>query len=1488
MAIGFKKFIVGSEQTADSVIDYLADPHARGDYYTEGGQAVMVWLATPRLQRLFGLGGPIVLGRTGMRMLLEGRHPVTGEPIRRWGPNGTMVGATDVTLSPAPKSVSVLWALADRETRHEIERMVWLAADFAIARLMRKPLVRQRFGHGRNDVRHEAMPDIIGVQTLHTTARLSERGDGVPDPQLHVHSLLIGAVDTAGRLRALDSRQMMRVQREIDAHASAALAEMLRLRGFPIARTVDDAGQVSWELAGIPEAVLRLASSRRAEIMAEGPGSLREQYRSWCRERYGAEREPVGQAWDDFLAAHRGPKARLQGLELRQAWADQYGSAGWGLQQAREYIARAVRLAQAGIPPSDENQEAIEQFRQEFLADLCREYALVPESHVDAMTFEKAKGLIDVTTALTVVGAMFADGDLLVAPDGRVTTLGIVVEEQRARRAAQQLQEAEPAEAPSPEAMQRAIEEAARKGTPLDEHQTRAVRLATGGSRFVSITGKAGTGKGLTSGVMAPLWQAQGREVIALAVAGRTAQQAGHDARADLAKTIDSLVYAVRHGYRRIGASTVLVIDEAAMIDHSRYAALLEVAATAGATVVQVGDDRQLSPVGPGGLWTLIHTAAEARGLAVELRVVRRADEAAEAEAWNDVREGRVLEALQHWEGRGRLRLYDSRSDLQAGMAAQWWADQARGVMIVDTSNAERDVINRLAQEQRVRAGELGPQALTLANGGQVRAGDQVIVRQIVELEPAAGPHRVPRIENGTAATVTSVDEARGLAELALHEPHGERTVTVGRDILLNLAYVRHVQLGQGMTAEGAGQVGVSTSTDRERFYVMVSRARAGAVIHAVRSEVAALAAPGLGPVTPDQEVALRRLGLDEVPEDWTWADASVEIDVRRGLPLGEWAMQHLTATMKVEPSLAAHLVAQAIARRQAEAHEAVDLDQVASTVRAVVPSFRPAGERESAGQGEPEPTGVEPGSQAQRSAWEAFLAELQAHREAVEARAGLARLLSREGRKEAVGDRPMAVEPTRDETRQAERAVEEIDRDSRPGDKDYALARAWRMQPGRLAELPLPPREPDLVALRFEDGTEVTRGQVVRFGHPDWLVGAARREVQPGDLGVVLGCHRGGVTFDYATVELVGGRRIEVWQTAQGIVVEPDLELAAVREAVPRPDQRDPAALNVYELINGVRLMTGDRVRLSEAAELEGAGRIEAGAEGLVDDVQRHRHNRAVVELDDGRRASVYPQAPLEIVRPAREPAPVEPAGQEAQRQPELAQGVAPHQERWTRPLPAAKPLELVARWEATDQVPRALALYDALGQLHLSPTPERQAARLWLADPEAAIVVQTWEQAEAVRNAIVEERAAGREGEGVPAPTVLLAGAAYQSRVEAELAGESALVPERAYVVAGLADHDALTRALSVARESHLVTAPPDRLTTELQGIHAHEIAASMDAVQAEAAARAELLAGAERQAAAERSRELAIEAALHQAEAQHQAERAAQREIDRGDGR
>src|SRR5205807_2207306 len=124
--------------------------------------------------------------------------------------------------------------------------------------------------------------------------------------------------------------------------------------------------------------------------------------------------------------------------------------------------------------------------------------------------------------------------------------------------------------------------------------QQAAIRLAVSGARFVSITGPAGTGKGYASSAMTALWHRQGRRVLAVAVAGRTAQQAAADSGADEALNINLLLTRLEHGNLTLGRNDVLLVDEAGMADHARYAPLLEAAARSGATLVQVGDDHQL------------------------------------------------------------------------------------------------------------------------------------------------------------------------------------------------------------------------------------------------------------------------------------------------------------------------------------------------------------------------------------------------------------------------------------------------------------------------------------------------------------------------------------------------------------------------------------------------------------------------------------------------------------------------------------------------------------------------------------------------------------------------------------------------------------------------------------------------------------------------------------------------------------------------------
>lgn len=860
---------------AQSIVDYLADPQGarHGDYYADDQDAFMRWIATPWARSTLNVADKVY--RAELQALLRGAHPVTGAQIRR-GSNGTMVSAIDVTVSPAPKSVSVLWALADAELRYELERMVILAVNRAVGRMLDEvPLARERTGSGSRDLRHVVAKDHIGVQVLHTTSRLAPRegvtdpSELVPDPQLHVHNVLIGQVTDEGKIRAFDSKQIFRYQAELNAEASGHLVAMLAERGFEIAardvrRENGGLQRRDWELADVPAELLRAMSSRTVEI---------EELQRAYREETG--REPTGKGWEAFLEAHRGPKARMSSEHEAQTWAEIGERYEFGQREAAAYRDAADERRASGVKDRSEAGDAAQEFRGALAAELCREHAYVPEGQLNKVVQQVAVGRIDPYTAGEVLGDMIRDGDVLPLEDGRYTTLAVLAAEQRAGDAAQQLLDAEPEAAPAEADVQATLGRRAAEGRPFDPAQEAAVRIATGGARLVSISGPAGTGKGVSSEAMTEIWHAQGRRVIATAVQGTRTKEAAADAGADLAVNLTALQYRLARGTLRLEPSDVLLVDEAAMVDHDRYADVLEAAARSGATLVQIGDDRQLSAVGPGGLWTTVHEMAAERGQVAQLAEVRRARDPEEARAWAAFREGEIAEGLAYYRERDQLQLHEDRRELREAMVAGWWQSRERWhqadpgersnapVMIVDTSNRERDQLNALAQAQRREAGELGEERVELRSRRTVSVGDEVLFNAPYRLprDPETGRWPAP-VTNGTSGRVTEVDTDRQTAVVEVEEPGGQtRRVQVDREAPVELAYARHVSKAQGVTVETA-EIAVSDRTTRNELYTMASRSRSGARVHAVAEEVDAEAA-----TAPDETVEAQDRAPDRAQE---------------------------------------------------------------------------------------------------------------------------------------------------------------------------------------------------------------------------------------------------------------------------------------------------------------------------------------------------------------------------------------------------------------------------------------------------------------------------------------------------------------------------------------------------------------------------------------------------------------------------------------------
>jgi conjugative relaxase-like TrwC/TraI family protein len=228
-----------------------------------------------------------------------------------------------VTFS-APKSVSVVWALANQQQREQLEGAHERAVERAVVYLRQNVgLVRRR--HGARVV-EERPRDVLAAGFLHTTARGVE-GAAAPDPQLHTHIVLVGALREDGRYVAVASRPVFRAAREVGAFYRSALAEELRAKGYAIEQGTGRGGNY-FEIAGVPEALRDAFSARRREIV-----------RAAERFRAAHGRAPERGELRELTLENRRAKRLATRGDLQRSWARTAAEHAFGPDQA---VRRAV------------------------------------------------------------------------------------------------------------------------------------------------------------------------------------------------------------------------------------------------------------------------------------------------------------------------------------------------------------------------------------------------------------------------------------------------------------------------------------------------------------------------------------------------------------------------------------------------------------------------------------------------------------------------------------------------------------------------------------------------------------------------------------------------------------------------------------------------------------------------------------------------------------------------------------------------------------------------------------------------------------------------------------------------------------------------------------------------------------------------------------------------------------------------------------------
>ena len=728
---------------------------------------------------------------------MEGRDPGSGAWLRPAGADGSRGGGIDVTFS-APKSVSVVWALGDPWQRDQIEEAHAKAVERSMEYLKeRVPVVRRRYS---GQVVEEHAKDVIATAYRHTTAR-GVSGAEAPDPQLHTHVVISGAVREDDRIVAVASRPVFRGLREVGAFYRSALAQELAAEGYPIEQGTGKDGKY-FEIAGVP-AELRNAFSKRHREIAHAA----ERFRA----KHGRAPER-GEIRDIALENRRAKDLTTRG-DLQRVWQQTGECHGFGAGEAGHLV---------GAPQPASVEPGIE---ERIEATLTERTAVFDAGLLRAVVLEQSAGELGPEEAIGLTREMVGERRILTLEGGRMTTLAMRAQEQTIERRTDQLAEPAGREVGDLARANAAREVAECIGAPLSDEQEQALRSVTGPERIAVLIGPAGTGKGVVIDAAARAEQIAGREVFGIAVSGSTAERLGIASPAldGSTLTLDALVVRANSGRLQVGPQTTVILDEAGMVDHSRMDALTELIDRSGAKLVAVGDGKQLPSIGPGGMFDRIAQRAPM----AELEEVRRTSDPDERKAWAALRNGEPERAMAHYKSRSQLFLADTRE--QAGEAAvNRWAELTKTrdirevALIADASNVEIDRLNARAQHLRAERGELGDREVPLPHKHYgLREGDRIVFTS-QHREPGQ-----PRVENGSRGEVTDIDHDRGVT-VALDI--SERQVTIGGEDLesLRLGYAQHIHGQQGATVDHTVVVTGGWQTSRETSYVEASRARRG------------------------------------------------------------------------------------------------------------------------------------------------------------------------------------------------------------------------------------------------------------------------------------------------------------------------------------------------------------------------------------------------------------------------------------------------------------------------------------------------------------------------------------------------------------------------------------------------------------------------------------------------------------------------------------
>ena len=364
----------------------------------------------------------------------------------------------------------------------------------------------------------------------------------------------------------------------------------------------------------------------------------------------------------------------------------------------------------------------------------------------------------------------------------------------------------------------------------LSAEQRAAVESITGERHLSVVSGYAGAGKSTMLHAARLTWEAQGKQVFGCALAGKAAK--GLEESSGIASdTLAKRMMDLEKGRLALTRESVVVVDEAGMVENRQMAVLAKHCADAGASLVLVGDDRQLRPIGRGGAFNA------AREMAGETAIesVRRQRLEWQREASVAFGRGQATAALGAYIEQGRVQWAASRGSARTALVRDYAAAVEQGQStggLLALAHRRRDVAELNAEIRgRLKAqGRLGEEKRFTLRQGERRAeidlaaGDRIVFTQ---------NDRQLEVKNGSFGTVLELGEREVRVRL---DDGAEKHIDLGDYGHIEHGYAATMHKSQGATVERTFVL-ATPGMDAHLSYVALSRHQADTALYAGKAD---------------------------------------------------------------------------------------------------------------------------------------------------------------------------------------------------------------------------------------------------------------------------------------------------------------------------------------------------------------------------------------------------------------------------------------------------------------------------------------------------------------------------------------------------------------------------------------------------------------------------------------------------------------------------